>query len=119
MKTIARLALIGSLTLLASGCVYVNGENIATDDWKDEQVTNREAISRLSVGASRTAVIEKLGTPNDSEAFVHDDEEVRVLFYRTSRKHADGETSRDETTPLVFKNDRLIGWGERVYEDLR
>ncbi|MEX2498222.1 MAG: DUF3192 domain-containing protein [Wenzhouxiangellaceae bacterium] len=24
----------------------------------------------------------------------------------------DGETTRDETTPLVFANDELIGWGE-------
>ena len=43
----------------------------------------------------------------------------RVLFYRTNHKHSDGETTRDETTPLVFRNDQLVGWGTRVYESLR
>ena len=55
----------------------------------------------------------------DSEAFMDDGEEVRVLFYRTNHKHSDGETTRDETTPLVFRNDQLVGWGTRVYESLR
>jgi len=41
------------------------------------------------------------------------------LFYRTRRTEADGETSRDETTPLVFKNNELVGWGLKVYENLR
>jgi hypothetical protein len=41
------------------------------------------------------------------------------LFYRTQRKHSDGETTRDETTPLVFRDNRLIGWGDGVYNDLR
>ena len=48
-----------------------------------------------------------------------DGEEVQVLFYRTNHKHSDSGTTRDETTPLVFRNDQLAGWGTRVYESLR
>jgi hypothetical protein len=115
-----RLGLVALLSLAATGCVYVNGENVGwDDDWQKEQRINRNEISKLEIGTTRGAVIERLGTPTDSEAFTHEGEEVRVLFYRTQRKHSDGETTRDETTPLVFKNDLLIGWGNQVYADLR
>jgi hypothetical protein len=114
-----RLFLIALLSLSASGCVFIDGEYVSHDDWRADQRDNREAISRLELGELRIAVVEKLGTPADSEAFDHDGEEVRVLFYRTQHKHSDGETTRDETTPLIFRNDRLIGWGQTLYADLR
>ncbi|MDP5070265.1 MAG: DUF3192 domain-containing protein [Congregibacter sp.] len=119
MKSIAQFCLITLLSAAASGCVFIDGEHVNTDDWRDNQRDNREMISQLEIGVSRSAVVKDLGIPADSEAFTHDGEEVRVLFYRTQRKHSDGETSRDETTPLVFKNDLLIGWGENLYRDLR
>jgi hypothetical protein len=62
--------------------------------------------------------MESLGLPADSEAFTDGDDEVRVLFYRTQRRHSDGDTTRDETTPLVFRNDLLVGWGDAVYAEL-
>lgn len=119
MNHLMRLGLVAILSLAATGCVYVNGENVGIDDWQKEQRVNRKEISELEIGMTRGAVIDRLGTPADSEAFTHEGEEVRVLFYRTQRKHSDGETSRDETTPLVFKNDLLLGWGDRVYADMR
>jgi hypothetical protein len=119
LKPLFAFGLAALLTLGSTGCVYINGERIKSDDWRDTQEVNRKEISALSLGMQRSAVIERLGTPNDSEAFQHDGEEVRVLFYRTQRKHSDGETTRDETTPLVFKNDQLIGWGKSVYDEMR
>ena len=62
----------------------------------------------------RSQVVGRLGAPHFSEAFTRDGEEFRVLFFRTRHRHSDGETSRDETTPLVFRNDTLIGWGDDV-----
>ena len=102
-----------------SGCVYVNGEHVSTGDWRDEQRHNREEISSLKLGVSTGEVINRLGTPTDSEAFTDDGIEMRVLFYRTTHQHSDGETTRDETTPLVFRDNQLIGWGDKVYRDLR
>lgn len=119
MNLFLRLCLITTLLGAASGCVYVDGKNVDLSDWEETQRDNRELIAQLDIGMQRSAVIRQLGTPSDSEAFNRDGEEVRVLFYRTQRKHADGETSRDETTPLVFKNDILIGWGNAVYNDLQ
>ncbi len=115
----ARFLVVGLLALSSVGCVFIDGELVNNDSWKGEQRDNREAISHLQIGALRAEVLEELGTPDDSEAFTREGEEVRVLFYRTQRRHSDGETTRDETTPLVFRNDLLVGWGEDVYRDQR
>lgn len=115
MKTLLRLSFVALLATAASGCVFIDGEYVDRDDWRGEQKDNREMISKLEIGMDRVSVVDKLGTPSDSEAFTGDAGEVRVLFYRTQRKHSDGETSRDETTPLVFEDDVLVGWGDAVY----
>ncbi|MEM1402671.1 MAG: DUF3192 domain-containing protein [Pseudomonadota bacterium] len=119
VKPFLKFGAIALLSLLATGCVFIDGEYVSRDDWREEQRDNREAISRLEIGSQRVDVVSMLGTPSDSEAFDRDGEEVRVLFYRTQRKHSDGETTRDETTPLVFTNDLLVGWGQSVYADFR
>lgn len=115
LKLLANLALLASITYVSTGCIYVNGEKINVDDWRESQLTQREAISRLQLGQGLDAVTGELGTPVDSEAFLDGDTEVKVLFYRTRRAHADGETTRDEMTPLVFRDNVLVGWGERYY----
>lgn len=119
MKTLSRFFAIALLASATTGCIYVDGERIDTNDWKQTQHHNRERISQLELGLSTDAVISDLGAPAESEAFMDGDSEIRVFFYRTTRKHADGETSRDETTPLVFRNNKLIGWGQSVYENAR
>ena len=119
MKSLLSAAFAAVLVGTATGCVYIDGERVNTDDWRDEQRENRVEISDLSMGMNRERVVAKLGAPAESEAFTREGREVRVLFYRTQHKRSDGETTRDETTPLVFENDRLIGWGSSVYQDLR
>ena len=41
-----------------------------------------------------------------------------VLFFRTHRTHSDGETTKDECTPLVFRDGVLIGFGDKAYRQL-
>lgn len=119
MKPFANFCLVALICLSASGCVFIDGEYVKHHDWRDDQRDNREMISQLEIGSTRAAVINRLGTPSDSEAFTKDGEDLRVLFYRTQRKHSDGETTRDETTPVIFKNDVLVGWGDRQYAEVR
>jgi len=119
MNLVFRTAIAALFASTLTGCIYVNGEHISTNDWQNDQKVNRETISQLALGTNTEAVIQQLGSPTDSEAFIDGDTEVRVLFYRTRKTEADGETSRDETTPLVFKNNALAGWGDKVYESLR
>lgn len=107
------------IALLLTGCVVAIGNDDDWDDhdgWSKRQRENREAIADLELGLRRDVVMERLGTPDFSESFLRDGEEFVVLFYRTHRRHGDGETSRDETTPLVFVNDDLVGWGESAID---
>ncbi|MEO0437551.1 MAG: DUF3192 domain-containing protein [Pseudomonadota bacterium] len=118
MNVLTKTLVVLIITFLASGCIYIDGERVSGEDWRETQRDNREAISELEIGTTRSQIVRELGTPNDSEAFTFNGEEMRVLFYRTQRRHSDGDTTRDETTPLIFKNDVLVGWGQELYADL-
>ena len=120
MKHLLNLSLITVLLASLGGCISINGTHHWDDkDWKDTQETNRKIISELVIGTERSNVLMRLGTPAFSEAFVKDDIEYGVLFYRTHHTESDGETTKDETTPLIFKNDKLIGWGADVLSSIQ
>ncbi len=115
MKIIVNTLAAILLTFSLSGCIVVGGgdwDNDQHDNWREHQRENLRIINQLELNDSRQSVIEQLGAPDFSEAFSKKDDSYRVLFYRTQHEHSDGETTKDETTPLVFKNDRLIGWGQ-------
>lgn len=121
-KTIAMVLVAG----LASGCVlHVSEDGVSSgydgdwgDSWRDRQERNRKAIARLELGTPVDEVEHELGSPDFSEAFVGADGEYRVLFYRTHHRHSDGDTTRDETTPVVFRDGRVYGFGDDVYGQL-
>ncbi|MEQ8857101.1 MAG: DUF3192 domain-containing protein [Pseudomonadales bacterium] len=81
-------------------------------DWQLRQQRNREAIGYLELGRGIDSLMAELGTPDLTESFLRDGRQFRVLFYRTRLAREDGLTSRDETTPLVFVDGELVGWGE-------
>jgi outer membrane protein assembly factor BamE (lipoprotein component of BamABCDE complex) len=121
MKTLNTFLVSAFLATTMSGCVIVSGDRDwdDNDSWEHRQQTNRDTISNLQMKASRDSVVAKLGVPSFSDAFVKDGREYRVLYYRTQRTVSDGETTRDETTPLVFENDQLIGWGHESLANIR
>lgn len=120
MKYLTNLAATMFLITSLSGCIVIGGDHDWDDNnWRSKQLQNREIISNLQIGTERGQVLSLLGAPNFSEAFIKDDAEIRVLYFRTQHRHADGDTSKDETTPLVFKNDKLIGWGEDTLATVR
>jgi len=113
MKSLLNLAVAGLLMFSLSGCIVVGGGDWDDhdSDWQERQRDNQRVINQLEINDSRQSILEQLGAPDFSEAFSKDGEDYRVLFYRTQHEHSDGETSKDETTPLVFKNNLLVGWG--------
>jgi len=120
MKTLLKLATAAVLLTSLVGCISINGSHSWDDkDWKDTQEVNRKIISELAIGTERSNALMRLGTPSFSEAFVKDGEEYSVLFYRTHHTESDGETRKDETTPLIFQNDKLIGWGDDVLSSMQ
>ena len=122
MRILKTLILAGLLAAL-SGCIIVTDrENVdfdwddstesGSDNWQRKQRENREAIAELQLGASIEVVRSELGSPDFSESFSSNGRQYLILRYRTHHRNSDGETSTDETTPLVFEDGLLTGWGE-------
>ena len=85
-------------------------------DWEDREAYNKVQISKLELGLQKKQILELLGSPDITEAKRIDNTEFQVMFYRTQHKKADGITTEDECTPLLFENNELIAWGESAYQ---
>ncbi|UTA47247.1 DUF3192 domain-containing protein [Simiduia sp. 21SJ11W-1] len=107
------------MVLGLSACVInVGKDGEYHSDWGKREVKNRDIISSLVVDTQEALVREQLGKPDFSEGYSRADGQYRVLFYRTQRQQEDGITTKDECTPLVFKNGVLVGWGEPSYNEI-
>lgn len=106
--------------LLLSGCVISIDDDYDNDhnntSWSELEEENREKISQLSVGASINSVRRSMGTPDFDELLVKNEQEHRILFYRTQRTKGDGATTKDECTPIIFLNGELIGFGQTALD---
>ena len=122
---ISRLVITGFLAATLSGCVIIAGDHdefkreFSSNDWEEVEKFNREGIANLTLGESYADVRQRLGQASFSEAFQMGDASYQVLYYRTHRVHSDGDTTKDETTPVIFKNNQLIGWGEEALSMVR
>ncbi|PHS20036.1 MAG: hypothetical protein COA86_01745 [Kangiella sp.] len=119
MKIFYSLAVSVTLISILSGCIIVTGHDSKAESWKTTQTQNRSLISDLELQSDRASIIAKLGTPNFSDAFIKGEDNYRILYYRTQHNKSDGETTKDETTPLVIKNDKLVGWGDALLNKVR
>lgn len=124
-NTGTKLIALAAAAILASsltGCVIVDRSNHGDHDdsthWQERQQHNRETVTTLNIGMTYAETRVLFEQPDFSETFQTDGKTYKVLYYRTHSKHSDGETSKDECTPLVFENGVLIGWGERAVQAL-
>ncbi|MBN1141162.1 MAG: DUF3192 domain-containing protein [Deltaproteobacteria bacterium] len=78
---------------------------------------NNANLLSLEMGATKEEVLQVMGKPDLNEAYqsLHG-KSVAIFFYYTQRKWQDGNTTKDECTPVVFENGKLIGWGSEFYE---
>ena len=109
-----------ALTLISTGCVVAVGnhpwEDDGHSDWENRQEHNQRVINSLEIGRSLADVTAELGTADFTESFVRNGETFEVLFYRTRWVESDGRTEKNETTPLVFVQEELVGWGESALD---
>lgn len=107
------------------GCVIVAGdgdwdEHRSLSNWESQQKLNRTNITKLTLGLEQATVLTRMGDPDISEAFTgNNGKSYQVLFYRTQRVHGDDDTTKDETTPLVFEDGVLIGWGNDALQRIQ
>ncbi|QYK00436.1 DUF3192 domain-containing protein [Shewanella psychrotolerans] len=85
-------------------------------DWEDRQAYNKAKLTEITLGTPVDEVKTLLGRADFSEAKTINNDTLQVLFYRTHHIKSDGETTRDECTPLLFKNNKLIAWGQDTYQ---
>ena len=74
---------------------------------------NNKNLKNLEKGMSKADVLKIMGNPLVHETYNSDN----IWFYYTDKQWADTARTRDECTPLVFKDERLIGWGKEFYYD--
>lgn len=116
------LIIVMAVSLSMSGCVisiddgdYDNGYS-SHSSWKEEQRENRKHIARLSLGESKEEVLNTMGKAAFNEALQKDGSDYQLLWYRTQHVDSDGVTTKDECTPLIFKSNELIGWGDTALD---
>ncbi len=78
--------------------------------WNDREAFNRKYIAQLlqHPTTERQQVINRLGGPDITEAVKLQNDIYQLMYYRTKRAISDGITTKDECSPLLFKNQRLI-----------
>ncbi|CUS49290.1 MAG: Protein of unknown function (DUF3192) [Idiomarinaceae bacterium HL-53] len=114
------IAIVGFIiyAVIAGSVLTFHTANPENMTWREREVFNRKYIGRLALGSEREEVLRLLGPPDLSEAVRTAEGELMVLFYRTHHVTSDGVTTRNETTPLIFRADKLIAWGDTAYRDL-
>lgn len=107
--------------LLLSGCVVsVGGDGDGyyhQSDWQKRESNNRRHISKLDTSMTLEMVSSRMGMADFDESYQRDGSSFRVLYYRTQRSSDDGVTTKDECTPLVFKDGVLMGWGDAAIRE--
>jgi len=115
-SVILPLALASSFLL--TGCVVSVGggsDSHYSTDAEEREYNNRKHIAKLEAGMTYESVLRKMGVADFNELYEKQEGTYRVLFYRTQRTMGDGITTKDECTPIVFKNSSLVGWGDSAY----
>ncbi|MCK8136082.1 DUF3192 domain-containing protein [Pseudoalteromonas sp. 2CM28B] len=119
--------LIAALTTpFLTGCVIAVSDGEAeghwagnsSSSWQATHKNNREIISGLAMDSSYQSVLKALKTPDFTELLKKEEDVYQVLFYATHSIHSDGKMTKDECTPLVFKNDKLVGIGASALQVL-
>ncbi|UCH21438.1 MAG: DUF3192 domain-containing protein [Deltaproteobacteria bacterium] len=78
---------------------------------------NQKNLMKLEKGMPREAVMNVMGKPDYLDVYqsLYGNTLV-ILYYYTHRKRFDGKVTKDECTPVVIKNEKLIGWGDDFYQ---
>jgi hypothetical protein len=81
-------------------------------DSEIEDAKNNYNLQRLQPWMTREDVYSIMGMP-DSYAHYEtvDRDYVAVFYYYTQTKVDDGAAAKNEVTPVVIRNGKLVGWG--------
>jgi len=80
-----------------------------------EMACNKQNLLKLNTGISKAQVLAIMGEPLKNQVYNTDN----VWYYYTETKWSDGMITRDECTPIFFKDEKLAGWGQSEYKKFR
>ena len=105
---------LGIYLLLTLAVLFWYQDDVEQMSWVDREVFNHKIINSYSSTANiqQQEVLQRLGSPDITTAVQQNNTLYQLLYYRTHRSVADGITTADECTALLFKNRRLIALGE-------
>lgn len=103
-----------SYLLLTLAVIFWYQDDVEQMTWVDREVFNDKIISQYALPGNITQqqVLDRLGSPDITAAVKQNSDLYQVLYYRTHRVNADGITTTDECTALLFKNRQLIAIGD-------
>lgn len=80
--------------------------------WRDREAYNKVQVAKLKLGATRDEVLALMGSPDITEAKENSSTVVQIMFFRTQHIKADGLTTKEECTPVLFEDNKLVALGE-------
>jgi outer membrane protein assembly factor BamE (lipoprotein component of BamABCDE complex) len=72
-----------------------------------------EKSKTLRAGMTKQQVLDIMGKPLDEEFC-----SPNVWYYYTDLRWLDGQPTRDECMPVIFKDGKLAGWGNEYYNQM-
>jgi len=92
-------------------------DNPSKMQWEEREDYNRNFLTMVQLNKfTFDEALDKLGSPDITEAKRIDNNYYQVTFYRTNHVLSDGITTQEECTPLLFKNNVLLASGKTAYE---
>jgi hypothetical protein len=85
-------------------------------DWDDRQAYNLQQLSHIKLGQTLDEIVTLMGEADFVEAKTFDGKTLQIMFYRTHHIKGDGITTKDECTPLLFDDEKLIAFGQDTFE---
>lgn len=103
---------------------------------------NRSRLNKLNLGMSKSDILDLMGTgtytitedepyiiipstltlsnPYNIETFQGASGKIyEVILYYAGIKKRDGVVTDDELIPIVLEDEKLVGWGNRFFEEVR
>ena len=113
-KVISRILLaLAAYGVFVALVVNFYDDSPANMQWEDREAYNRQFINSLKLGHfTLDQALEKLGSPDITEAKISDNNNFQVLFYRTQHVKSDGITTQDECSYLLFVNNDLVEYAK-------
>lgn len=93
--------------------LHVYQDDPATMNWNDREAFNKKIIAGLTAdgAVTQSAVQQRLGGPDISEARRVGQQLLQLAYYRTHRALSDGLTTKDECTALFYIDRQLVAIG--------